>query len=61
MSPGDRVRLLEPFDDVGPGAEGIVLGFYRRPEGDAVAVSFRKTMLVVPAVALELLEPPSDR
>ena len=38
MGAGDRVRLTAGVGYAPAGSEGIVIGFYRYPERDAVAV-----------------------
>jgi hypothetical protein len=55
MSRGERVRLVRPLDAQLPaGSEGRVLGYLRRPEGDALAVAFdRGPTKIVEPVELE--------
>ena len=55
MARGERVRLVRPLDPLLPaGSEGRVLGYLRRPEGDALAVAFdRGPTRIVEPVELE--------
>ncbi len=53
---GDRVRLVEPFQGLPTGSEGVVFGFYRHPEDPAVAVTFGETSHSIPAELVELVE-----
>ena len=50
---GDVVRLTETHGGLEAGAEGRVLGFYRRPESEDVSVAFGDTSIVVPRTVLE--------
>jgi hypothetical protein len=36
----DRVRLVRELEGLPAGAEGVVFGFLRRPDGDKLTVSF---------------------
>jgi len=40
MAIGARVRLLRDFGGVRAGSEGVVFGYYRRPEAPEVALAF---------------------
>jgi hypothetical protein len=57
VRPGDRVRVVQPAPDAVVGAEGVLIGFYRRPSGDTVAVAFESGTVVLPIDAVELVEP----
>jgi hypothetical protein len=58
LTAGAIVRLVLPLDDVPEGTSGHIIGFYRHPEYEAVAVKFHDadgTETCVPAEALELV------
>ncbi len=59
MKADDCVRLLERVDAVREGTEGVVLGFCRSPAGEAVAVVFGATGVLVPPESLEPVEAPA--
>lgn len=56
MNAGDRVRVVSPVDEAEAGTEGVVIGFYRRPSGNAVAVSTGVGTIVIPAETIEVVE-----
>lgn len=56
MNAGDRVRVVTRVDETEAGTEGVVIGFYRRPSGNAVAVSTGAGTIVIPADTIEVVE-----
>jgi len=58
---GTRVRLLRDFGSVRAGTEGVVFGFYRRPDAPEVAVAFDGDSRAVPVDALEVVRDAEPR
>lgn len=52
MRVGDHVRLVRPHRDLPLGAEGLVIGFYRRPREELIAVRFEGRNELVPIDSL---------
>jgi hypothetical protein len=57
VNPGDRVRVVQPVPGVEAGSEGFLIGFYRRPSGDTVAVAHETGTVIVPVASVEPIEP----
>lgn len=53
---GDRIRLVKAFGDIPAGSEGVVFGFYRRPDNPTVAVRFNGQSRSVPIDHIEVVQ-----
>ena len=55
MVVGDRVRLINPHRDLPAGAEGVLVGFYRKPAGDEAAVLIYGSYETIPPDSLQVV------
>jgi hypothetical protein len=55
MVPGDRVELVNSFGRLPVGSVGVVKGFYRRPDGELVALVVDGRLEIVPNVYLQVM------
>ena len=60
MRVGDHVRLVRPHRDLPLGAEGFVIGFYRQPRDELVAVRFDGRNELVPIDSLVVDGAPTE-